>query len=117
MTHHHKINYIELPAKNIEATKRFYTDVFEWTFIDYGSDYCAILNGGLDGGFYASDKNSSTHSGGVLVVIYSEQLEETQSRIIAAGGSIEKDIFVFPGGRRFHFLDPNDNELAVWSAI
>jgi hypothetical protein len=26
-------------------------------------------------------------------------------------------IFSFPGGRRFHFLDPSGNELAVWSDI
>jgi uncharacterized protein len=117
MTQHHKINYIELPSKNIEATKRFYTDVFDWTFIDYGPEYCVIQDGGLNGGFYASNQSSATQSGGTLVVIYSKQLEETQSRVIAAGGSIVKEIFEFPGGRRFHFLDSTGNELAVWSTL
>jgi predicted enzyme related to lactoylglutathione lyase len=26
-----------------------------------------------------------------------------------------KDTFSFPGGRRFHFQDPDGYELAVWS--
>jgi predicted enzyme related to lactoylglutathione lyase len=31
-----------------------------------------------------------------------------------AGGRITKDIYEFPGGRRFHIIDPNGNEIAVW---
>ena len=30
-----------------------------------------------------------------------------------AGGRIVRPIFAFPGGRRFHFLDPSGNELAA----
>jgi len=37
--------------------------------------------------------------------------------ILGAGGSIIKPIFSFPGGRRFHFTDPNGNEFAVWSDV
>jgi predicted enzyme related to lactoylglutathione lyase len=38
-----------------------------------------------------------------------------KNKIIFARGSITKDIFSFPGGKRFHFVDPSENELAVWS--
>jgi len=49
------------------------------------------------------------------VILYAEDLESTQDRVVASGGTIIQDIFSFPGGRRFHFADPNNNELAVWS--
>ena len=117
MKQHEKINYVEFPAKDIAATKRFFTAVFDWTFTDYGPEYIAFDNEGIDGGFYQSDQKCSTDNGSVLVVFYSEALEKTQAKIEAAGGKIIKPIFTFPGGRRFHFGDPNGNEYAVWSDI
>jgi predicted enzyme related to lactoylglutathione lyase len=116
MNQHEKINYIELPARNLEATKKFYSSAFGWSFLDYGPEYSAIQDGGLDGGFYKSDLKSTTESGGVLVVLFSDDLEATQVKIGASGGKIIKDIFEFPGGRRFHFTDPSGNELAVWTS-
>ncbi|MFT5275964.1 MAG: putative enzyme related to lactoylglutathione lyase [Saprospiraceae bacterium] len=50
------------------------------------------------------------------MVFYSEKLEETQAKIETAGGDISTAIFSFPGGRRFHFKDPNGNEFAAWSS-
>jgi len=115
MAEHEKINYVEFPAKNMEATKAFFSSAFGWEFVDYGPDYCAITNAGIDGGFFKSDLSVSTTTGSVLIVLYSTDLQETQSKIEQAGGSIIKPIFSFPGGRRFHFTDPNGNEFAVWS--
>lgn len=115
MSEHEKINYVEYPAKDMEATKTFFTAVFGWSFVDYGPDYMSFSNAGLDGGFYKSDLSASTESGSALVVFYSNELEQTQTKIEEAGGSIIKPAFSFPGGRRFHFSDPNGNEFAVWS--
>ncbi|NND00494.1 MAG: VOC family protein [Gammaproteobacteria bacterium] len=115
MTVNIKINYIELPAGDIKKAKKFYADLFGWTFVDYGDDYCAFNDGATDGGFYRSDLNSSSANGAALVVLYASDLEAIQKKIEPAGGSVIKPIFTFPGGRRFHFLDPNQNELAVWS--
>lgn len=115
MNEHEKINYVEFPAKNIEATKAFFTAVFGWSFEDYGPEYAAFSDEGIDGGFYKSDLNVSTDNGSALIVFYSQGLENTQSKIESAGGSIIKPVYSFPGGRRFHFGDPNGNEYAVWS--
>lgn len=112
-----KINYVEFPAKDIEKAKTFFKKVFNWNFIDYGPEYTAFSNAGLDGGFYHSDLSVSTKNGSALVVLYSEELEATQKKIIDAGGKIIKPVFSFPGGRRFHFSDPNENEYAVWSDL
>lgn len=110
-----KINYIELPARNLEGTKQFFSDAFGWRFIDYGPDYAAIQGAGLDGGFYRSDLVAETGKGSALVVLYSSDLETTLSNVEKAGGQIVKPVFSFPGGRRFHFSDPSGNEYAVWS--
>ena len=117
MNKHEKINYVEFPSKNIEATKAFFTKVFGWSFIDYGPEYTTFSNEGIDGGFFQSDLSVSTKNGSALIVFYSKNLENTQDKIEDAGGSIIKPIFSFPGGRRFHFADPNGNEYAVWSDI
>lgn len=116
MSNDEKINYVEFPSRDIEATKKFFSSVFAWSFTDYGPEYTAFSNAGLDGGFYQSDLTASSEKGGALIVFYSDNLEDTQSRIQTAGGSIIKPIFSFPGGRRFNFSDPNGNEYAVWSA-
>ncbi len=117
MKEHEKINYVEFPAINIEATKNFFTKSFGWSFIDYGPEYTAFSNEGIDGGFYQSNLSSSTENGSTLIVLYSKHLEQTLAKIEGAGGTIIKPIFSFPGGRRFHFSDPNDNEYAVWSDV
>ena len=111
------INYLEIPASDLDLIKQFFTAAFDWRFTDYGPDYCAFDQAaGLDGGFYRSPLNATTAQGSVLVVFHSEDLAATEARIIAAGGQISQPVFEFPGGRRFHFLDPCGNEFAVWSA-
>lgn len=110
-----KINYVELPSRDLEVTKRFFTAAFGWSFTDYGPEYVAINDAGLDGGFYQSDKIATTDNGSVLVVLYSNDLNGALESVKSAGGSILQDIFSFPGGKRFHFSDPNGNEYAVWS--
>lgn len=115
MNEDRRINYIELPAADIDRARTFYGDAFGWTFQDYGEDYCAFNDGRMDGGFYRSPLWSDSGQGAALVVLYADDLEATLERVTAAGGEIVRPVFAFPGGRRFHFRDPNRNELAVWS--
>jgi predicted enzyme related to lactoylglutathione lyase len=117
MTPREMINYVELPAKNIPATKDFFEQAFAWTFIDYGDEYTAFSNSGIEGGFFQSELVSSTANGACLLVLLSDDLEATERRVKNAGGKISQTIFSFPGGRRFHFIEPSGNELAVWSPV
>ncbi len=117
MRKHEKIDYLEFPAVNMQATKLFYQKVFGWEFEDFGPDYSAFNMAGMEGGFYQSEQSANTENGSVLVVLYSENLKETQEKIERAGGIIVKPVFSFPGGRRFQFLDPSGNELGVWSDL
>lgn len=112
---HNKITYIEFAALEFDKTKAFFQQVFGWEFNDYGPDYTAYEGFGVDFGFYRADKQSLSEQGGALPVFYSENLEETERKIKKAGGVMLKEIFAFPGGRRFQFLEPSGNELGVWS--
>jgi len=115
MNQHEKINYVEFPAKDLAGTKTFFESVFGWSFTDYGPEYTAFEDQGLDGGFFQSELASSTAKGAALIVLYSNRLEATLAKVEQAGGSIVKPIYSFPGGRRFHFTEPSGNEFAVWS--
>ena len=115
MNKHEKINYVEFPAKDLEATKAFFGKAFGWSFVDYGPDYSAFSDEGLDGGFFRADLSASAKNGSALIVFYSKDLNQTQAKVEAAGGAILQPVYSFPGGRRFHFTEPSGNEFAVWS--
>ena len=106
------INYVEFKAKNLESIKDFYIKSFGWTFTDYGPDYTAFSESGLEGGFEKTENNIVN---GALIVLYNTNLDLIKNKIIESNGKISKDIFSFPGGHRFHFIDPAGNELALWS--
>ena len=106
------IQYIELYATDLPVVKKFYGEVFGWTFTDFGDTYTAFSSSGVDGGF---EKVESVTKGGPLVVLYHSHLEDAKARVEKGDGKVVRDIFSFPGGRRFHFEDPSGNELAVWS--
>jgi predicted enzyme related to lactoylglutathione lyase len=108
---HEQIQYVEFLSNDLQAIKKFYIDAFGWKFTDYGPEYTAFEGDHVDGGFTLGNPVK----GSVLVILFSERLEDTKEKIQRAGGKIVKDIFSFPGGRRFQFADPDGNELAVWA--
>lgn len=101
---------------NLAATRAFFEQAFGWRFTAHGPQYLAFAaaDAGLDGGFFQSDRSSSARSGAALVVLYSRDLKASLETVQACGGRIEQPIFDFPGGQRFHFVEPGGNELAVW---
>ena len=109
---HHRIDYIEFTVSDMDTSKNFYRAIFGWDFTDYSPGYSGIKGvekevGGLRVG--------TPSPGGPLLVFYSDNLEESLAKVREVGGEITKEIFDFPGGRRFQFLDPDGLELAIWS--
>lgn len=113
MHEHHAIDYIEFPVTDMAAAKTFFAASFGWEFNDYGPEYAGIRKGEGEAGGLRLEQEVAT--GGPLIILYSEALEASLAAVLAAGGTITKEIFAFPGGRRFEFLDPSGNGLAVWS--
>lgn len=108
-----RINYVELPAAAIGASKAFYESAFGWSLTDFGPSYAASLSGDVDIGLQADVSEASLAP---LVVIDVADLADALVAVTRAGGTIVRPIFSFPGGRRFHFRDPGGNELAVVQA-
>ncbi len=114
-----KLNYVEFAASDLVKTQSFFETVFAWEFTAYGDEYIAFSekSAGLEGGFYQADLSAKQKEGSALMVFLSEDLELTQKAIIQAGGEINVPTFEFPGGKRFHFIEPSGNEFAVWSLL
>lgn len=107
-----QIDNLEFNVSNIERSKAFYGSAFGWTFVDYGPAYTEFTDGRLTGGFTTGEP---VRPGGPLVIIYADELEVTQKGLKDLGAVISRETFSFPGGRRFHFVDPDGYELAVWT--
>ncbi|PWF22543.1 VOC family protein [Corticimicrobacter populi] len=107
-----QIDNIEFNVTDIARSKAFYGAAFGWSFVDYGPTYTEFSDGRLKGGFTTGE---AVRPGGPLVILYTDDLAQTQQRVEAAGARISRAVFEFPGGRRFHFIDPDGYELAVWS--
>jgi predicted enzyme related to lactoylglutathione lyase len=108
-----RINFVELPTTALNTSTAFYADAFGWALTDFGPSYSCTMTGDVDLGLQA-DAAEATRA--PLIVIAVDDLEATQIAVQNAGGTITKEIFAFPGGRRFHFLDPSGNELAALKA-
>jgi hypothetical protein len=109
------IDYIEIPSCDLAATKNFFSNLFGWSFQDYGPEYASFNDGRMAGGFYAAGKTAAIDEGGALIVFYQTNLETAHADVVRLGGKIIRDIFEFPGGRRFHFREPGGGEFAIWS--
>jgi predicted enzyme related to lactoylglutathione lyase len=110
-----RFDFIEFPAENVgclNKAKAFYQRVFGWSYKDWGDDYSDTQSSGLGSGINADPSHRPRYP---LAVIYASDLEDLREKVVASGGIITRELFSFPGGRRFHFTDPAGNELAVWS--
>lgn len=108
-----RINYVELPVNDVPGQKRFYADAFGWGFTDFGPDYASTMTGDVDLGL---NGDAAQRTGQLLPVIAVGDLEACRASVEAAGGRVTLPIFAFPGGRRFHFADPQGHELAAMQA-
>jgi predicted enzyme related to lactoylglutathione lyase len=107
---HHQIQYIEFLSQDFDRIKKFYTAAFGWEFTDWGPNYTAFAGQYVEGGFALGEPVT----GSIMPIIYSDTVEKSLPAVTGAGGTITKNIFSFPGGRRFEFIDPDGNKLAVW---
>ncbi|HEY6741551.1 MAG TPA: VOC family protein [Lapillicoccus sp.] len=115
MTHtHHTIDYLELAAPDVAAAKAFYSAAFGWPFNASGPEYAGIRNPEGDNEVGGLTAAATAAGGGVLVLVYSEDLDASVRAVEKAGGTLTSPPFEYPGGRRFHFTDPAGNELGVY---
>jgi predicted enzyme related to lactoylglutathione lyase len=105
-----QLSYLELPSTNVANLKDFYGSLFGWRFEDFGEDYATVHGAGLEAGF---NGDPASKSKAPLPMIETTEIEVMEAKVRDAGGTITMPTFAYPGGRRFHFVDPAGNELAV----
>jgi predicted enzyme related to lactoylglutathione lyase len=110
-----RIDYVEIPVTDPAKAREFLEGLFGWSFQEWGPDYLSFSDGRLDGGLRRSAEPAPAT--GVLLVFYSLDLERDLEQVRELGATISQEIFTFPGGRRFHFVDPVGNEYAMWSDV
>jgi predicted enzyme related to lactoylglutathione lyase len=107
-----KIDYIEFPSTNRAVTSAFFQAAFGWGVVSYGPGYDGIAGAGIDGGVDQHENRVAA----TMAVVRTDNLDDAERRVTAAGGTITRPQFDFPGGRRFHFREPGGNEMAVYVA-
>ena len=107
-----RIDYIEFPSSNRAVSSAFFQAAFGWGIVSYGPDYDGITGAGIDGGV----DQAAARVAATMAVVRTDNLDDAERRVTAAGGVITRAQFDFPGGRRFHFREPGGNEMAVWVA-
>lgn len=105
-----RINFIEIPARDLGAARTFYAAVFGWDMTGFGPSYPCTVTGDVDLGLQGDEREAPRMP---LPVVLVDDVDAAQTAVAKAGGRISKPVFGFPGGRRFHFLDPNGVELAI----
>jgi predicted enzyme related to lactoylglutathione lyase len=108
-----RLNYVELPVRDVASAKAFYEAAFGWALTDFGPTYASTLTGDTDVGLQG---DAAEATAAPLPVIQVEDLEAALAAVTNAGGTLVVPTFSFPGGRRFQFTDPGGNELAVMEA-
>ena len=103
-----KMDYVEFYSAELEATEDFFAKAFDWNFVEYGPDYRDIQNAGIGGGIARGTPQAP------LIVLKADDLEAAYSQIFDTGAEITKEIFEFPGGKRFEFREPGGTAMAVW---
>ena len=104
-----KLDYLEMTSPKLEETQAFLAEAFGWSFVDYGPDYRDVRGAGLGGGIERGERVAP------LPVLRTDDLEGMLAKVRAAGAEITREIFEFPGGRRFEFREPGGTKMAVWS--
>ena len=105
--------FIELPVDDIVVARDFYRRAFGWSLTDFGPTYACTTTGDVDIGLQGDPAEATTAP---LAVISVDDLDVALAQVTAAGATIVRPTFSFPGGRRFQFRDPAGNELAVMQA-
>lgn len=108
----YQIDYLEFPSADGAGTRQFFAQAFGWPETPYGPTYHGIESAGIDVGVDSGEGRPAAP----LAVIRTEDLEQAERDVVAAGGTITVPAYDFPGGRRFHFRAPGGIELAVWVA-
>lgn len=110
-----KIVHIEMPSHNLEVSRQFFSQLFDWSIEETPSvpNYLMWEAGDLGGGFALTDEKINN---GVLLYIQVEDIPSKLNAIEAAGGKRLNDEYALPEnyGSCAEFIDPHGNKLGLF---
>ena len=114
------ICHVELSTTDLSASRRFYEDIFGWSFrIVPGMDEYALFStpSGLGGGMDSSRKSESPTDRGPTVHLEVDDIDSTLEEIERMGGKtvLPKTRISDDFGFYALFLDCVGNRLGLWS--
>lgn len=109
--------HIVIPAPDLEKARLFYETVFGWQvqINSPGPRYWFFKSGNVGGAF---DSRATPAAGSVRLVVQVSDMAETLALIAAHGGEIRRGreaIGAADPGFDAYFLDPNGNEIGIYS--
>jgi predicted enzyme related to lactoylglutathione lyase len=105
----YEIDYFELPVASPKTSSAFFAKAFGFGAQAFGEGYIEVRDGGVLGGL-----NGSSESQAPLIGIRTDDIAAAEKAITAAGGTITKSMYDYPGGKRFFFREPGGSELLVY---
>lgn len=110
-----KVEWLEIPAPDLERAGAFYSTVFGWQISRFSSDYWVFQAGNLHGGLM---KNRPVSDDGIRFSITVEEITAVLREIEAAGGEIIREKYNLGEELGFCalFKDPNGNRIELWSS-
>jgi predicted enzyme related to lactoylglutathione lyase len=105
------IDYFEIPVPEASKTSTFFTRAFGFGALAYGDEYVEVRDAGVLGGLNA---DKADRPAAPVIGIRTDDIAAAEKSIVAAGGTITKAAYVFPGGKRMFFREPGGAELLVY---
>ncbi len=108
------IEWITIPAPNLEAGIVFYRDVFGFTLEKFNERFWVFRAGNISGGL---DLDLSVNGAGIGFSVTVPDMQGAMERITAFGGTIVKDPCELAPGAGFSakFTDPSGNLLELYA--
>lgn len=106
-----EIDYFEVPAADAPKTSAFFSEAFGFAAQSYGDGYIEVREGGVLGGINGDPDDKPAAP---VIGIRTDDIAAAEKAIVAAGGTITKPAYDFPGGKRMFFREPGGVELLVY---
>ena len=106
------LDYLEVPSSDTARSRAFFGKAFGWQFVDFGGTYTEVHGAGLLWGLNA---DAADRSAAPVAVIRTSDIVQAERDVVAAGGTITRPTYDYPGGKRFFFREPGGAELAVYA--
>ncbi len=121
-----RVVHFEIQADDLDRATSFYTDVFGWSFEDYseytGSPYWGVVTGpeeeaGINGGLLprsAPAPGPGQGTNGFVCTVVVGDYDETERRILAAGGEVALPKTALPGmAWQGYYVDTEGNTFGI----